>query len=96
MPRVQPVLHVRFVVEVGHLPAVLLVVVVVRVGRVVGGGDGLGVGGGGAVVEVDLAGDWRVNDCDARQMIEQRVWFKLLIRYLAKIFQGTAVISLSS
>ena len=51
---VQPVLHVGLVVEVGHLPAVLLVVVVVRVGGVVRGGDGLGVGGGRAVVEVDL------------------------------------------
>ena len=42
------------VVEVWHLPAVLLVVIVVRVGRVVRRRDALGVGRRRAVVEVDL------------------------------------------
>ena len=44
----------RFVVEVGHLPTVLLVVVVVSVGGVVRRGDALGIRGRGAVVEVHL------------------------------------------
>jgi len=35
--------HVGFIVEVGHFPSVLLLVVVVGVGRVVGRGDRLGV-----------------------------------------------------
>ena len=39
-------------VEVGHVPAVLLVVVVVGVGAVVGGRDALGVGRRRSVVEV--------------------------------------------
>lgn len=42
------------VVEVGHLPAVLLVIVVVRVSRVVGRCDALGVRRGCSVVKVDL------------------------------------------
>ena len=45
-------LHVSLAVEVGHVPAVLLVVVVVGVGAVVAGGDALSVGGTSAVVEV--------------------------------------------
>ena len=44
----------RLIVEVGHLPAVLLVVVVVGVGRVVRGRDALRVGRRSAVVEVHL------------------------------------------
>lgn len=51
---VQRLLHVGLVVEVGHLPAVVVVVVVVGVGGVVGGRDALGVGRRGAVVEVGL------------------------------------------
>ena len=39
-------------VKVGHIPAVLLIVVVVRVGAVVGGRDALRVGRRRAVVEV--------------------------------------------
>lgn len=46
--------HVSFIVKVGHLPSVLLVVVVVSVRGVVRGRDGLGVRSGRAVVEVDL------------------------------------------
>ena len=43
------------VVEVGHTPAILLVLVVVGVGGpVLGRSDGLGVGSGGPIVEVDL------------------------------------------
>ena len=45
-------LHVPLAVEVGHVPAVLLVIVVVGVGAVVAGGDALSVGGTSAVVEV--------------------------------------------
>ena len=45
-------LHVPLAVEVGHVPAVLLVIVVVGVGAVVAGGDALSVGGASAVVEV--------------------------------------------
>ena len=50
------VYYLPVVVEVGHLPAVLLVVVVVRVRRVVGRRDALGVRRGSAVVKVDLNG----------------------------------------
>jgi hypothetical protein len=39
-------------VEVWHIPSVLLVIVVVGVGRVVRGGDRLGVGSRRTVVEV--------------------------------------------
>ena len=42
------------VVEVGHLPTVLLVIVVVRVCRVVGRRDALGVRSRCSVVKVDL------------------------------------------
>merc|ERR1719278_2146641 len=43
------------VVEVGHAPAVLLILVVVSISRpVLRGSDGLGVGCRSAVVEVDL------------------------------------------
>lgn len=53
--RVHLVFHVAaVVVEVWHLPAVLLVVIVVRVGRVVRRRDAFGVGRRRAVVEVDL------------------------------------------
>ena len=45
-------LHVTLVVEVGHVPAVLLVVVVVGVRTVVAGRDALSVGCRGSVVEV--------------------------------------------
>ena len=45
-------LHVSLVVEVGHVPAVLLVIVVVGVGAVVAGRDALSVRGRGSVVEV--------------------------------------------
>ena len=45
-------LHVALAVEVGHVPAVLLIIVVVGVGAVVAGGDALSVGGAPAVVEV--------------------------------------------
>merc|ERR1719327_1650356 len=46
------ILHVSLAVEVWHVPAVLLVIVVVGVGAVVAGGDALSVGCGGSVVEV--------------------------------------------
>ena len=42
------------VVEVRHLPAVLLVIVIVRVSRVVGRRDALGVRRWCSVVEIDL------------------------------------------
>ena len=45
-------LHVSLVVEVRHVPAVLLVIVVVSVGAVVAGGDALSIGGTSAIVEV--------------------------------------------
>ena len=45
-------LHVPLAVEVGHVPAVLLVIVVVGVGAVVAGGDALSIGGTSAIVEV--------------------------------------------
>ena len=45
-------LHVSLAVEVGHVPAILLVIVVVGVGAVVAGGDALSIGGATAVVEV--------------------------------------------
>jgi len=51
--RHRPILHVAALgVEVGHVPSILLVIVVVSVGAVMGGGDALGVGSGGAIVEV--------------------------------------------
>ena len=46
--------HSRFVVEIWHFPPVFFVVIVVGVGWVVRGCDGLGVGCGSPVVEVDL------------------------------------------
>jgi hypothetical protein len=45
-------LGMAIAVEVWHIPSVLLVIVVVGVGRVVGGGDRLGVGSRRTVVEV--------------------------------------------
>ena len=49
-------LHVGLVVVVGHVPSVLLVIVVVSVRGVVGWGDGLCVGRSAmaSIVEVDL------------------------------------------
>merc|ERR1712147_524288 len=47
------VLHVAALgVEVGHVPAILLVIVVVGICAVMRGGDALSVGGGGAIIEV--------------------------------------------
>jgi hypothetical protein len=51
---VETLFHVRFVVEVGHLPSVLFVVVIVRVSRMVARRYAFGVGCGSAVVEVHL------------------------------------------
>ena len=48
-------LHVSLIVEVGHVPAVLLVIIVVGVGAVVAGRDALSVRGRGSVVEVGSA-----------------------------------------
>ena len=48
-------LHVTLIVEVGHVPAVLLVIVVVGVRTVVAGRDTLSVGCRGSVVEVRSA-----------------------------------------
>ena len=45
-------LHVSLIVEVGHVPAVLLVIIVVGVRAVVAGRDALSVLGRGSVVEV--------------------------------------------
>ena len=45
-------LHVSLIVEVGHVPAVLLVIIVVGVGAVVAGRDALSVRCRGSVVEV--------------------------------------------
>ena len=46
-------LHVSLAVEVGHVPAILLVIVVVGVGAVVAWRDALSVGRRRSVVEVD-------------------------------------------
>lgn len=51
---VETLLHIRLIVEVGHLPAILFVVVVVSVCRVVGWSDGLRVWRVRSVVEVHL------------------------------------------
>ena len=40
------------VVEVGHVPSILFIVVVVSIGAVVAGGNALSIGGWGSVVEV--------------------------------------------
>lgn len=50
----QTLLHVRLVVEVWHLPAVFLVVVVVCVRGMVAGGDALSVRCRSTVVEIHL------------------------------------------
>ena len=44
--------HSYLVVEVGHVPSILFIVVVVSIGAVVAGGDALSLGGWGSVVEV--------------------------------------------
>lgn len=51
---VETFLHVGFVVEIGHLPPVLFVVIVVGVSGVMRGSDGFRVGSGSSVVEVHL------------------------------------------
>jgi len=49
-------LHVCLIIEVRHVPAIFLVIVVVSIGRArVTGGNALGIGCRGSVVEVGLA-----------------------------------------
>ena len=48
----QPVLHVALVVEVGHVPSVLLVIVVVGIGAVVTGSNTLSIRSRSSVVEI--------------------------------------------
>ena len=44
-----------FTVKVRHIPSIFFVVVIVGVGAMVGGGDTLGIGGRGTIVEVNPA-----------------------------------------
>ena len=44
--------HSYLVVEVGHVPSILFIVVVVSIGAVVARGNALSIGGRGSVVEV--------------------------------------------
>merc|ERR1711915_742779 len=46
------ILHVSLIVKVGHIPAILLIVIIMGVCTVVAGGDTLGIWGRGSVIEI--------------------------------------------
>jgi hypothetical protein len=59
-------------VEIRHIPAVLFVVIVVGVGRVVGGGDRLCVRSWGAVVKVHAAEKNNMNNLNHMEMEKRK------------------------